>query len=84
MTPLQEQNRFVDTFETGRVPDELIALAVQEVFSFKPADIVRQLDLLRPIYRQTTNYGHFGKTGLSWEVTNRSAALKAAVKKLGA
>jgi len=75
---------FVDTFETGRVPDELIALAVQEVFSFKPADIVRQLDLLRPIYRQTTNYGHFGKTGLSWEVTNRSAALKAAVKKLGA
>jgi len=75
---------FVDTFETGRVPDELIALAVQEVFSFKPADIVRQLDLLRPIYRQTTNYGHFGKTGLSWEVTSRAAALKAAVKKLGA
>jgi len=75
---------FVDTFETGRVPDELIALAVQEVFSFKPADIIRQLDLLRPIYRQTTNYGHFGKTGLSWEATNRAAALKAAVKKLSA
>jgi S-adenosylmethionine synthetase len=72
---------FVDTFDTGKVADEVIAKAVQDVFSFKPADIVRQLDLLRPIYRQTTNYGHFGKDGLSWEQTSRAAALRAAVKR---
>ena len=72
---------FVDTFDTGKVSDEVIAKAVQDVFSFKPADIIRQLDLLRPIYRQTTNYGHFGKDGLSWEQTTRAAALRAAVKR---
>lgn len=73
---------FVDTFETGTVPDEVIAAAVQRVFSFKPADIIRQLDLLRPIYRRTTNYGHFGKHDLPWETTNRASALKLAVKSL--
>ena len=73
---------FVDTFETGTVPDGVIAEAVQEVFSFKPADIVKQLNLLRPIYRETTNYGHFGKSELPWEKTNKAAALKAAVKRL--
>ena len=71
---------FVDTFGTGRVSDEAIAGAVQQVFSFKPAEIVTQLNLLRPIYRQTTNYGHFGKPGLPWEETNKVAALRAAVK----
>ena len=71
---------FVDTFGTGRVSDEAIAAAVQQVFSFKPADIVKQLNLLRPIYRQTTNYGHFGKKGLPWEQTTKVAALRAAVK----
>jgi S-adenosylmethionine synthetase len=71
---------FVDTFGTGKVDDEKIAKAAQKVFSFKPADIVKQLNLLRPIYRQTTNYGHFGKAGLPWEATNKVAALKAAVK----
>jgi S-adenosylmethionine synthetase len=73
---------FVDTFETGTVPDAVIAEAVQDVFSFKPADIVKQLNLLRPIYRETTNYGHFGKADLPWEKTNKLAALKAAVKRL--
>jgi S-adenosylmethionine synthetase len=73
---------YVDTFGTGTVPDSVIAEAVQQVFSFKPADIVKQLDLLRPIYRETTNYGHFGKAGLPWEITNQSSALKAAVKAL--
>ena len=71
---------FVDTFGTGKVSDEKIAEAVQKVFSFKPADIVKQLNLLRPIYRQTTNYGHFGKKDLPWEQTNKVAALRAAVK----
>jgi len=73
---------FVDTFGTGGAADAVIAEAVQQVFSFKPADIVKQLNLLRPIYRQTTNYGHFGKDGLPWEETGKVAALKAAVKKL--
>ncbi len=71
---------FVDTFGTGKVADEKIANTVQKVFSFKPADIIKQLNLLRPIYRQTTNYGHFGKAGLPWEQTNKVAALRAAAK----
>ncbi len=73
----------VETFGTALlgVSDEEITDAVQEVFSFKPAHIVEQLSLLRPIYRQTTNYGHFGKAGLPWENTHKAAALKAAVKR---
>jgi len=71
---------YVDTMGTGKVRDEKIARAVTKVFGFKPADIIRQLNLLRPIYRQTTNYGHFGKAGLPWELTNKVAALRAAVK----
>jgi S-adenosylmethionine synthetase len=71
---------YVDTMGTGKVSDEKIARAVIRVFRFKPAEIVSQLNLLRPIYRQTTNYGHFGKAGLPWEQTNKVAALRAAVK----
>jgi len=50
---------------------------VEKVFSFKPADIVKQLKLLRPIYSKTTNYGHFGKKDkdLTWEATNKTEAL---------
>ncbi len=72
----------VETFGTAKlgVSDEQITAAVQKVFSFKPADIVSQLDLLRPIYRQTTNYGHFGKHGLPWEKTNKASALRDAIK----
>jgi S-adenosylmethionine synthetase len=72
----------VDTFGTARagLTDEKITDAVNQVFSFKPADIVAQLNLLRPIYRQTTNYGHFGKTGLPWEQVNKASALKAVLK----
>ena len=73
----------VESFGTALlgISDEQITEAVRAVFSFKPADIVAQLDLLRPIYRQTTNYGHFGKHGMPWEKTNKVAALKAALKK---
>ena len=71
---------WVDAMGTAKVPEEKIAAAVRKVFSFKPAEIVRQLDLLRPIYRSTTNYGHFGKAELPWEQTNRVDALRAAVK----
>ncbi len=73
---------FVDTFDTGIVPDSVISDAVTEVFNFKPAGIVRQLKLLQPIYRSTTNYGHFGKAGLPWEQTTKTKALMAAVKRL--
>ena len=73
----------IDTFGTGRVGDEAILAAVLKTFSFKPADIVKQLDLLRPIYSKTTNYGHFGKddADLTWEATDKAAALKKAVGK---
>src|SRR5476651_344556 len=61
----------VDTFGTGKVDDDKIADAVRQVFSFKPANIIKQLNLLRPIYSKTTNYGHFGKNdpALTWEKT---------------
>ena len=74
----------VDTFGTGIVDDGKIAAAVEKVFSFKPANIVRQLKLLRPIYSMTTNYGHFGKVDdldtITWEKTDKVAALKRAIK----
>jgi S-adenosylmethionine synthetase len=71
----------IDTFGTGTVSDAKILAAVNKVFSFKPADIVKQLKLLRPIYSKSTNYGHFGKTDsdLTWEATDKVAALKKAV-----
>jgi S-adenosylmethionine synthetase len=72
----------IDTFGTGTHADEAILAAVQKVFSFKPADIVKQLNLLRPIYSKSTNYGHFGKDDkeLTWERTDKVEALKKAVK----
>jgi S-adenosylmethionine synthetase len=74
----------VNTFGTGVVSDEALEKAVIEVFSFKPAAIIKQLNLLRPIYSKTTNYGHFGKcddlNSITWEKTDKAAALKKAVK----
>jgi S-adenosylmethionine synthetase len=72
----------IDTFGTAKVDEEKIERAVKDVFSFKPRRIVEQLDLLRPIYSKTTNYGHFGKTDpdITWERTDKVEALKAAVK----
>src|SRR5438067_7591384 len=71
----------VHTFETGTVSDEEIERAVCEVFSFKPAAIIKQLNLLRPIYSRTTNYGHFGKIDpqITWEKTDKVDALRKAV-----
>mgnify|MGYP003705923655 FL=1 len=65
----------LDCFGTEKVDEARIENAVREVFSFKPADIVSQLNLLRPIYRETTHYGHFGKADLPWEDTSRAADL---------
>ncbi len=72
----------IDTFGTATVEEEKIEAAVKAVFSFKPAAIVQQLDLLRPIYSKTTNYGHFGKddADITWEKTDKADALKAAAK----
>ncbi len=72
----------INTFDTNTVDEELIERAVNRVFSFKPADIVDQLDLLRPIYGKTTNYGHFGKDDpdITWEKTDKAAALKKAAR----
>ena len=74
----------VDSFGTGVISDEAITQAVQAVFSFKPAQIIKQLNLLRPIYSMTTNYGHFGKIddveSLTWEKTDKVAALKKAAR----
>ena len=69
----------LDCFGTEKVEEAKIEQAVKDVFSFKPADIVSQLNLLRPIYRETTHYGHFGKTGLPWEQEDKTEALKQAV-----
>ena len=71
---------FVQTFGTGVVPDEEIQRAVLEVFDLRPAAILRDLDLLRPIYAKTSAYGHFGRElpEFTWERTDRADALKAA------
>jgi S-adenosylmethionine synthetase len=72
----------IDTFGTAKVDEEKIERAVKEVFSFKPRRIVEQLNLLRPIYSKTTNYGHFGKDDpdITWERSDKAEALKAAAK----
>ncbi len=70
----------VETFGTGRIPDEKIAALVQEHFDLRPGAIIRDLDLRRPIYRQVAAYGHFGRDDLDlpWERTNRAEHLRAA------
>jgi S-adenosylmethionine synthetase len=72
---------FVETFGTGTVPDVQIADAIKSVFDLRPAAIIRDLDLLRPIYAETSNYGHFGREGadFTWERTDRAEKLAAAV-----
>ncbi|HEY1133095.1 MAG TPA: methionine adenosyltransferase [Nocardioides sp.] len=71
---------FVQTFGTGVVSDEVIQKAVLEVFDLRPAAIIRDLDLLRPIYSLTSAYGHFGRElpEFTWERTDRADALRAA------
>jgi S-adenosylmethionine synthetase len=71
----------IDTFGTSVVAAEDIVAGINKVFSFQPSDIIDQLDLRRPIYSKTTNYGHFGKNDpdITWEKTDKVAALKKAV-----
>jgi S-adenosylmethionine synthetase len=76
---------YINTFDTGVVSEEKISQAVQELFDLTPRGIIRELNLLKPIYRATAAYGHFGREAgadgsFSWERTDKAAALKAAVK----
>ena len=70
---------YVQTFGTGVVEDARIGAAIREVFDLRPAGMIADLDLLRPIYAETSAYGHFGRSGFPWEETNRVEALKAVV-----
>jgi S-adenosylmethionine synthetase len=69
----------IDTFGTERADPERILEATQELFDFRPAAIIRDLDLRRPIYRETAAYGHFGRKGFSWEETDRADDLRRAL-----
>ena len=73
---------FVETFGTEKVPVQQIESAIDQVFDLRPAAIIRDLNLLRPIYSATASYGHFGRAlpDFTWESTSRSTALQQAVK----
>lgn len=70
---------YVDTEGTGKVDDRRLEQAVRDIFDARPAAIIQQLDLRRPIYKQTSSYGHFGREHLPWEQTDKVAALQAAL-----
>ena len=70
---------YVDTFGTGTVPEEVLAQGLAKVFDARPAAIIDQLDLQRPIYRVTAAYGHFGRPGFTWEALDRVDDLRRAV-----
>ena len=72
----------IETFGTAAVDNEAIEKAILATFSFKPCDIIKQLNLLRPIYSKSTNYGHFGKSDpdLTWEKTDKVEALRKRVR----
>jgi S-adenosylmethionine synthetase len=73
---------FVDTFGTGKISDEEITELVKKHFDLRPAAIIRDLDLRKPIYRQLAAYGHMGRTDveLNWEKTDKAEILKEALK----
>jgi S-adenosylmethionine synthetase len=67
----------IDTFGTGKAPDTAISVAVSKLFDLSPLGIIKELNLRRPLYRQTAAYGHFGRTDIDvpWESTKRAAEL---------
>jgi S-adenosylmethionine synthetase len=71
----------VNTYDTGKVPEEEITEAVNRVFDMRPKAIMEQLQLLRPIYRKTAVYGHFGREDpdFRWEQTDKVTELKKAL-----
>ncbi len=72
---------YVNTYGTGVIGDDLLAKVVREVFDLRPKAIIDHLQLAKPIYRKTSNYGHFGKEGFSWEETDMTEQVKQAVEK---
>jgi S-adenosylmethionine synthetase len=66
----------VDTYETGKIPEEKIMELVLKHFDLTPAGIIKMLDLRKPIYKKTAAYGHFGREGFSWEKTDKAETLK--------
>src|SRR5439155_27234653 len=66
----------VETFGTHRVDPDRLGEVIRELFDFRPAAIIRDLDLRRPIYRETAAYGPFGRKGFSWEETDRADDLR--------
>ncbi len=72
---------YVNTYGTGVIDDDLLAKVVREVFDLRPKAIIDHLHLAAPIYRKTSNYGHFGKEGFSWEETDMTEEVKQAVEK---
>jgi S-adenosylmethionine synthetase len=73
---------YVDTWRTGKLPDDEIEALIRKHFDFRPAAIIKNLNLRRPIYRQTSTYGHFGRTDLDlpWEKTDKADVLKKVAK----
>ena len=69
----------VDTFGTSKVDERRIETAIQKVFDLSPAGIIKSLNLLRPIYRKTASYGHFGRSDFPWEKTDKTTELKNAI-----
>ena len=65
----------VDAFGTEKAPEDKIAAAVEKTFDLSPAGIIKTLDLKRPIYQSTVNYGHFGREGFAWEKTDKADSL---------
>jgi S-adenosylmethionine synthetase len=70
----------IDCFGTNKIPEEKIEEAIKKVFSLKPAEIIRVLDLKKPIYARTASYGHFGRNEFSWEKTDKVDELKRAIE----
>ena len=71
---------FVNTYGTGKVSDEKLANVIREVFRLTPRGITETLDLLRPIYKETASYGHFGREGFPWEKLDKVDAIKSALR----
>lgn len=72
----------VDHYGTGNVPSELLEKSVRQVWDLRPANIIKEFDLLKPIYKETASYGHFGRDKFTWEQTHRVDDLKDVVKTL--
>ncbi|CAM2920678.1 methionine adenosyltransferase [Glaesserella parasuis] len=70
----------VETFGTGKVSNEVLVRLVREHFDLRPYGLIKMLDLIRPIYRETAAYGHFGREHFPWEKTDKAEALKSALK----